>query len=72
MRASPNDVEVLAESAALAYAMTTLQGREDATTLEPVLRALYAFLTLDSAPSRDATFTAGVTLARGVLRRQSS
>ena len=64
VRASPNDVEVLAESAALAYAMTTLQGREDATTLEPVLRALYAFLTLDSAPSRDATFTAGVTLAR--------
>ena len=29
-----------------------------------MLRALYAFLTLDSAPSRDATFTAGVTLAR--------
>ena len=64
VRASPNDVEVLAESAALAYAMTTSQGRENATTLEPVLRALYAFLTLDSAPSRDATFTAGVTLAR--------
>ena len=64
VRASPNDVEVLAESAALAYAMTTSRGGEDATTLEPALRALYAFLTLDSAPSRDATFTAGVTLAR--------
>jgi hypothetical protein len=44
--------------------MTTSRGGEDATTLEPALRALYAFLTLDSAPSRDATFTAGVTLAR--------
>ena len=70
-RCAPAEAEAVVESVALAYELLGDAGdvRRDGSKVDEarVLRALIEFLTLENAPSRDATVTAGMTVARACV-----
>jgi len=72
-RCAPAEAEAVVESMALAYELVANSGnvRRDGSPVEMdearVLRALVEFLTLENAPSRDATVTAGMIVARACV-----
>lgn len=69
-RATPEEVDLLSNGASVAYELThEAQSAEDKESLRNVLiPALMDVLCLENAPSRDATLTSGVAVARACAR----
>lgn len=71
-RATPEEVDLLSNGASVAYELThEAQSAEDKESLRNVLiPALMDVLCLENAPSRDATLTSGVAVARTCARNE--